>query len=270
MKKILICAILLNFIALLADGQHSPDTLYLKNGYKTVGTLLEKSMTEYRFKSTDGIVFTFSPGEVEKVVTAKGPVIYPAVDSLAQANKIINHSKGQSMLFLSPTVLINTPNGVQFAGGIKYQLFLGNRVSLDADFVFGKDYFHLGTGLIGLPIGLLAIEAEDDEWWFFLFGLAAMALSFEHISYHIPVTSDLDISPYVSVFRYKYSYEFNNYSDTTFISQQFSFATGVQVNRYIGKFVFSPYCEYNVGYKDLGSRFNVGVYLGIYFARPIL
>ena len=156
------------------------------------------------------------------------------------------------------------------AVGIKYQLFLGNRVSLDADFVFGKDYFHLGTGLIGLPIGLLALEAEDDEWWFFLFGLAAMALSFEHISYHVPVTADLDISPYVSVFRYKYSYEYNNYSDTTFIGQQFSFATGVQINKYFGKYVFSPYCEYNVGYKDLGSRFNVGVYLGIYFARKIM
>lgn len=173
------------------------------------------------------------------------------------------------MLLLSPTVLVNTPNGVQLAGGIKYQLFLGNRVSLDADFVFSKDYFHLGTGIIGLPIGLLALEVEDD-WWVFLFGLAAMALSFEHISYHIPVTTDLDISPYVSVFRYKNSYEFNNYSDTTFIGQQLSFATGVQVYKYFGKFVFSPYCEYNIGYKDLGSRFNVGVYLGVYFARKIL
>jgi hypothetical protein len=269
MKKILICAIILILISYPVHGQQLQDTLFLKNGYKTVGKLLDKSSTEYRFQASDGIIFTFSPDEVEKVVTAKGPIISPAADSIKLASKIINHSKGQSMLMASPTVLINTPNGVQFAGGIKYQLFLGNRVSLDADFVFGKDYFHLGPGLIGLPIGLLALEAED-EWWLFLFGLAAIALSFEHISYHIPVTTDLDISPYVSAFRYKYSYEYNNYSDTTFIGQQLSFASGVQINKYFGKFVFSPYCEYNVGYKDLGSRFNVGVYLGIYFARKIL
>ena len=269
MKKILICVIILNLISFQANGQQPQDTLFLKNGYIAVGKLLEKSRTEYRFQASDGIIFTFSPDEVEKVVPAKGPVISPATDSLILANKIINHSKGQSMLMASPTVLINTPNGVQFAGGIKYQVFLGNRVSLDADFVFGKDYFHLGPGLIGLPIGMLLFE-DDTEWWSFLLGLAMMAVSFEHISYHIPVTADLDISPYVSVLRYKNSYEYNNYSDTTFIGQQLSFATGVQVNKYIGKFLFSPYFEYNVGYKDLGSRFNVGVYLGIYFARKIL
>jgi hypothetical protein len=269
MKKILICVIILNLISFQANGQHPQDTLYLKNGYKAVGHLLEKSKTEYRFQASDGIIFTFSPEEVEKVIPAKGPAISPSTDSLIQANKIINHSKGQSMLLVSPTVLINTPNGVQVAGGIKYQLFFGNRVSLDADFVFGKDYFHVGPGLIGLPIGILAIE-DGSEWWSFLFGLAAMALSFEHISYHIPVTTDLDISPYVSVLRFKNSYEFNHYSDTTFIGQQFSFATGVQIYKYFGKFVFSPYCEYNVGYQDGGSRFNVGVYLGIYFARKIL
>ena len=60
--------------------------------------MLEKSKTEYRFQASDGIIFTFSPDEVEKVVPAKGPAIYPAADSLIQANKIINHSKGQSML----------------------------------------------------------------------------------------------------------------------------------------------------------------------------
>lgn len=269
MKKILISVIILSLVPFPAYGQQPQDTLFLKNGYQAVGKLLEKSMTEYRFQASDGIIFTFSPDEVEKVVTAKGPVITPAADSIKLANKIINHSRGQSMLTASPTVLINTPNGVQFAGGIKYQVFLGNRISLDADFVFGKDYFHLGPGLIGLPIGMLVIE-EEAEWWSFLLGLAAMAASFEHISYHIPVTADLDISPYVSVLRFKNSYEFNNYSDTTFISQQFSFATGVQVYKYFGKFVFSPYCEYNVGYRDGGSRFNVGVYLGVYFARKIL
>ena len=37
MKKILICAVILNFLSLLTNGQHPQDTLYLKNGYKAIG-----------------------------------------------------------------------------------------------------------------------------------------------------------------------------------------------------------------------------------------
>jgi hypothetical protein len=185
----------------------------------------------------------------------------------AQDNKIINHSLGQSILSFSPTILLNTPNGVQLAGGIKFQLFFGKRLSIDADLVIGKDYFHLGPGIIGVPIGLwgLSLDNEDAPIRDFLFSVAAIALSFEHLSYHIPVNTDLDISPYVSLLRYKSSYEHNNLSDPDFIGEQLSFASGVQINKYYGKFVFSPYCEYNVGYKDLDSRFNMGIYLGIYF-----
>ena len=275
MKNILIGAVILIFISLQVNGQQSQDTLYLKNGYNAVGKLLEKSMTEYRFKKSDGIIFTFSSSEVEKVVPAKGPVIYPASDSLKQANKIRNHSKGQSMLLASPTVLLNTPKGVQVAGGIKYQLFISERFSMDADFVIGKDYWHLGPGLLGLPLGLLFInqssdiESNSDSWLTFLIGVAAVALSFEHISYHIPVNSNLDISPYVSLMRYKSSHANYNRSDTTFVGEQLSFATGMQINKYSGRYVFSPYVEYNLGYKDLASRFNVGVYFGLYFARNI-
>jgi hypothetical protein len=184
--------------------------------------------------------------------------------------KIIKDSKGYSILSFSPTVLLNTPNGVQFAGGIKYQVFIGKRISMDADFVIGKDYWHLGPGLIGLPlglIGLLAFDESDNE--LALFSLIAIAISFEHMSYHIPVNANLDISPYVSLLRYKSSWEYNNRSDTTFVGQQLSFATGLQINKYFGKFVFSPYGEYNVGYKDFKSRLNVGVYLGIYITREI-
>jgi hypothetical protein len=157
---------------------------------------------------------------------------------------------------------------VQFAGGIKYQLFLSKRFSIDADIVFSKDYYHLGPGIIGLPIGLLALNSRNEEYTSlsdFLFSVAAIVLSFEHISYHIPLNPDLDISPYISLLRYKSSYEHNNFSDPDFIGEQFSFATGVQINKYYGKFVFSPYGEYNVGYKDLDSRFNIGFYFGIYF-----
>ena len=71
MKNILMGAIILIFISLQANGQQSQDTLYLKNGYKAVGKLLGQSKTEYRFRSSDGLYFTFSPDEVEKIVIAQ-------------------------------------------------------------------------------------------------------------------------------------------------------------------------------------------------------
>ncbi len=69
MKRLLISAIILVFISVQANGQQSQDTLYLKNGYKAVGKLLWQSKTEWRFRSSDGILFSFLPDEVEKVVT---------------------------------------------------------------------------------------------------------------------------------------------------------------------------------------------------------
>jgi hypothetical protein len=69
MKRLLISAIILVFISVQANGQQTQDTLYLKNGYKAVGKLLWQSKTECRFRSSDGILFTFLPDEVERVVT---------------------------------------------------------------------------------------------------------------------------------------------------------------------------------------------------------
>jgi hypothetical protein len=69
MKIIIIVAIILISLSLQANGQQSQDTLFLKNGDKAVGKLLGQSMTEYRFRSSDGIDFTFSRDEVEKIVT---------------------------------------------------------------------------------------------------------------------------------------------------------------------------------------------------------
>ena len=142
MKNIMIRVITLILLSTQANGQQSQDTLYLKNGSKAEGKLLRKSETEYKFQTSDGLIFTYSPDEVEKVVPAIVTVTNNAQDTI-----IANHNSGQSVLSFSPTVLLNTPNGVQLAGGIKYQLFVGERLSMDADIVFSKDYFHLALDL---------------------------------------------------------------------------------------------------------------------------
>jgi hypothetical protein len=69
-KNILIGVIILIFISLHASGQQAQDTLYLKNGNSAVGKFLWESKEECRFKTSEGIYFSFSPDEVEKIVIA--------------------------------------------------------------------------------------------------------------------------------------------------------------------------------------------------------
>ena len=184
------------------------------------------------------------------------------------------HRSGDFMLLGSPNVLINTPNGTQLAGGFKIQIFLSKRISLDADIVFSRDYFHLGPGLIGIPLGIVFLSSwTDPETNTSLSDLLATivlgVLSFEHLSYHIPLINNLEISPYLSFLRYKYAYEHGIYSPADVAGEQFSFATGVQINKYFGRFVLSPYAEYDIGYKDHIPGYNFGVYCGIYFLNRI-
>jgi hypothetical protein len=188
----------------------------------------------------------------------------------SQDSKLNSHSPGQSILSFSPTLLLTPPNYMHLAGGAKFQLFISKRFSIDGDLMISKDYFHVSPAVIGVPIVLLAfnrkeVEVNKDGLIIFLFGVVSVILSVEHLSYHIPVSGSLDISPFVSFLRYKYAYDPEMETDPFSVTDQLTFASGVQLNKYFGKFVFSPYAEYNVGYKDHRSGFNVGVYLGYFF-----
>lgn len=181
------------------------------------------------------------------------------------------HILGDFSIAASPNILFNTPNGTQFAGGLKLRMFLGTRISFDADIVFGRDYIHTGPGIVGIPLWLLFLSprgiSSSDESTFsgVLLAIITMVLSAEHVAYHIPLKSKLDISPYISLLRYKSSYKYGDYSNPKYAGEQFSFASGLEINRYFKRFQLSPYVEYNVGYADHISGFNTGVYFGYYF-----
>lgn len=183
------------------------------------------------------------------------------------------HASGDMIFSGSPNFLFNTPNIVQMAGGFKFQLFLGKRISIDADIMLGRDYYHFGPGVLGIPVALITFSNSNNlgegssSLSEILFYAAAMALSFEHISYHIPLKKYTDIAPYISLLRFKSSYEYGNVSNPDYAGQQLSFATGVQVNKYFGKFVLCPYAEYSIGYIDHVSGVNIGIYCGFNFLK---
>ena len=106
---------------------------------------------------------------------------------------------------------------------------------------------------------------EDSSFSDFLFKLGAMILSVEHTAYHIPVGSRTDLSPYISVLRYKSSYEYGVYSETNRTNEQFSFAAGLELNKYYKRLFLAPYVEFNIGYQDHVPGMNAGIYCGMFF-----
>lgn len=197
-------------------------------------------------------------------------IAYSQFEYYKPDTKIINHHKGERSFSVSPNILINTPNGRQFAGGLKTRFFLSNRISLDADLVIGRKYVHSGPGIFAVPFLLFQPNALNSDYEFdsigdFLLFLGFFTLSFEHIAYHIPAGQTADISPYVSLLRVRSagSNEFPTSENPG--TAHLSFATGIELNKYFGRFVLSPYAEYNIGYKDHISGINLGISCGISF-----
>lgn len=190
------------------------------------------------------------------------------------------HSRGDFSIALAPNILINTPNGVQFAGGIKCRLFAGKRISFDTDLVFSRDYVQAGPGLIGFPflllyslinpdeefeLGNLEISGNDYSFPIYFLGALFVIMSAEHLSYHIPLSKSIEFSPYASLLRYRWAYEHEYHPDKNRVNEQPCYAIGFEFNRYSDKFLISPYFEYNAGYKDHIPGFNIGIYIGLYF-----
>jgi hypothetical protein len=182
----------------------------------------------------------------------------------------ITHFKGERSFSIAPNVLTNTPYGVQFAGGLKTRYFVSRRISMDADLVFGRKYMHFGPGLIAVPFLLFQPDAINSDYQFdsfsdLFFFLGFYMLSFEHVAYHIPLKQYTDISPYICLMRFKSAGENEFPANNNAGTGQFTFASGIELNKYFGRFVFSPYVENNIGYKDHISGINMGVYFGYMF-----
>jgi hypothetical protein len=194
---------------------------------------------------------------------------YVPKDSIRNRVEVYNkHFFGEKNFSVSPNVLASHDIGIIPAGGIKFQVFLSERISLDADLVIGNGYMHGGPGVIAIPFWLLFFNQSGFEFdgdgglTEFLVMLAAGILSFEHVSYHIPLKNKWDLSPYVSLLRCR---QVTPSGDADFEGIQLSFATGIQMDKYLGRFFISPYADYSIGYHDHISGFNAGIGVGISF-----
>jgi len=183
------------------------------------------------------------------------------------------------MIGLAPVLIGNTPNGLQFGGSLYLRIYVSKYLSFDSDLSISSDYVHGGPGIIGIPIAILFLRDDsslDDEdegtelseegIIFFLLKVAVVVLSVEHISGHFPVYKDLEISPYVSFLRYRSQYAHSGEMPENRIPQQFCFAAGLSIDKSFGRFVLSPYVEYNIGYRDKISGYIAGLNCSMRFS----
>ena len=71
MKKHLLTVMMLIFIIFPLSAQKSKDVLYLKNGTRIYGKLMEISNDEYKIRTPEGNIFTFQGIDVEKYVNER-------------------------------------------------------------------------------------------------------------------------------------------------------------------------------------------------------
>ena len=186
---------------------------------------------------------------------------------------------GDFRIGLAPVLLGNTPNGLQFGGSLYLRAYISKYLSFDSDLCISRDYIHAGPGIIGIPIAILfmrdnsSLDDEDEGTElskegivFFLLKVAVVLLSVEHISGHIPVYNNLEISPYISFLRYRSQYAHSGEMPENRIPQQLCFATGLSIDKSFGRFVFSPFIEYNIGYRDKISGYIAGLECSMRFS----
>ena len=153
MKNILTGAAILIFMSLQVHGQQLQDTLYLKNGYSAVGKFLWESKEECRFKTSEGIYFSFSPDEVEKIVIAQKMImrkVNPDTLNVDQLNLYMGkavkmRNTGRALTLSGIGVL-----AAGFVSGVIYMNTSDGGPGEDHGFMAG--YYIIGfAGLIGIP-----------------------------------------------------------------------------------------------------------------------
>ena len=176
---------------------------------------------------------------------------------------------GEFTVGISPVILDYDASGLQAAGILNMQFYLSKWFSIDAGLGLARDYVHIGPGVIALPFWLFynINQNENDEgtslnretFQKVIFISVVTLLSLEHFSLHIPLNERSALSPYLSLLRYRSAYLSDGSMPVNVSHEQFCFASGVKLDNYCGKFLISPFAEYNIGYQDHKSGFIGGV-----------
>jgi hypothetical protein len=176
------------------------------------------------------------------------------------------YKPGNVTLGIGPVMLLNTEASFPLAGTFSMQYFLGSRFCLKSDLVMGDNYIHFGLGFIGMiswmsfnsrTYSVMDVNEIRGLFTQIVSFIIFTTLSFEQMSYHIPVSRHSDISPSLSLLRF-------TFQPGGFHSGA---AVGCRYNYHHDRFIFSPYAEYSVFYDNERYSFNIGI-TASYLLKP--
>ena len=157
MKNILTGFIVLIFISLHANGQLPQDTLYLKNGYNAVGKFLWESKEECRFKTSEGIYFSFSPDEVEKIVIAPKMIMRKVNPDTLNADQL-NMYKVKAVKMRNAGMIVTLGGiGVAATGIVLGILSFPEQNPDEPDMPLGSYYIIGISGMVGIASTLVGV-----------------------------------------------------------------------------------------------------------------
>jgi len=207
------------------------------------------------------------------VLTISGLYACPlaAQEDFYEEPTAVMHELRDWTISASPTYAYH-PNGFpRVVGGLNSMVLLGKYFSLNANMAAGPGYIHFGSGIIGIPAIIMGggdIIFADLEFEAFIIWAALLALAFENFNIHIPLTSILELSPYISLLRFKYIKE--GYGGQGF-DWNVNIVGGVRLNIFMtDRFFIAPFVE---AIRDWGQRgrgfWGVagGIHAGFYFRK---
>ena len=150
-----------------------------------------------------------------------------------------------------------------YAYGITGEYMLGKHVGIEFSVAGAKDYFHFGTGAILFPVALLlsGSDSDGDGLLLFLIGIASL---FEHTNYHIPLSKNIELVPYVSLLRLRYMYQPDSeFDEEVFASWSLGTKLGFRFNNNL--FINASVEASQLYYSGRPKGIQTGIHIGYIF-----
>ena len=182
-------------------------------------------------------------------------------------------SKGIGQFKFGDQLLGATIDYIDFQGfspktafGISGEYMLGKHVGIEASIAAGKDYLHFGPALFMVPLTLLLSKTKEDENKDkeLLIFLATGLSFFEQTNYHIHLSSNFELIPFLSILRFRYIYdEYHQHNDDSFVS--WSIGTKLSLLTKNNWYINASIERSQLYYSGVPSGIQTGIHAGYIF-----
>jgi hypothetical protein len=141
---------------------------------------------------------------------------------------------------------------------------ISKRFGAEMTIAGAKDYAQYGIQNLLLPLGLLWSKSDKNKGGGFLFLIGGILALLEQTNYHIPLSSSMEVVPYVSVFRLRYIYE-PGIQNSDHIYSSWSLGTKLTLTTQKNWFIHGYAETGSLYYSKTPNTFQAGITLGYIF-----